>query len=203
MTDLSNKIPIPPLHELSADRLEARKNHLLAEITPAAKSRVTRRARRARLVVLLAAGAAVATVAAVLALTLGGGSTTPNSSGRGHSNGGPFPYRVRLRYVRRSGTLVAVPLTVEAPYRNASVRVRVVRGTKREVVFRRTARMHDLARPTRSGMRSSWSSVLKPSHWRGGCERSQYKVEIFVRRGRPSGGPSAARIETGSFFTCR
>jgi hypothetical protein len=57
MTDLSNKIPIPPLHELSADRLEARKNHLLAEITPAAKSRVTRRARRARLVVLLAARA--------------------------------------------------------------------------------------------------------------------------------------------------
>lgn len=203
MNDLSKKIPIPPLHELPADRLEARKSHLLAEITPAEKSRVTRRAPRALLVVLLASGAAVAAVAAVLALTLGGGSTTPNSSGGHHSNGGPFPYRFRLHYVRRSGTLVAIPVTIEAPYTNASVRVRVVRGAKREVVFERSARMHDLARPTRSGMRSSWSSVLKPNHWRGGCGRSQYKVEIFVRRGRPSGRPFAARIETGSFFSCR
>lgn len=200
---MADRHSIPPLRQLPAVQLDARRDHLLTEINHESRRSPLKGTPR-RLVVLGACAIAAAAIASALALSLGG-SSTPDLSGRGSSlRGEPFPYRIRLRYVRRSGVLVAIPLTVKAPYINASVRVKVVRGPRPlETVFEHSAPMHDIAHPSRFGMRSTWSSVLRPVQWRGGCQHAPYKIEVFFRRGGPSRRSFAARFENGSFFRCR
>ena len=202
---MAERDSIPPLRELSGVRLEARKDHLLSEVvhesTPSPKPRGGRR----RVLVLGACAMAAVAIASTLALSLGG-SGNPGASGRGSLfRGEPFPYRVRIRYLRKGSVLVGIPIKAMAPYTNASVRVTVLRGRgvrPLEIVFQHSARMHDIINPSRLGMRSTWSSVLRPVRWRGGCQRAGYKVKISFRRGPPR-GPFAASIENSSFFRCR
>jgi hypothetical protein len=214
---MMSKQTIPPLRDLPPGRLAQRTEHLLGEIRGESGLHLRRAALAhpsLRAFILVGAGCAAAAAIAFLALTLGGsmtrqtplgGSTRPHTPlvPRGHA---PAYRPIALQFVRSGGALASIHVVVQAPIRNAVVRLQVLRGLRaRAVVFRQSAHLSNIAspRPGPPGTEAlaRWSAVLLPSQWNGGCEHARYTVAISVSRsGLPSQG--AALVIEAPPFRC-
>lgn len=200
---MSPDISIPPLRDLPPGRLEARKQHVLSEIE-------RRRPARVGLSQLISTRRRIAGVAIGAGVALAGASTlvvaltTATSHDRqvrlsrtATSQLAIVPSRpqgyapITVDLTRGGDGTASIKVTVNAPFRDASLQLQVLRGEKeRQVVFQEDVPMDNIASPTNGPpgvfALSTWSDTLSSSSWEGGCGNDQYAVSAKVSSSSPS-----------------
>lgn len=121
---------------------------------------------------------------------------------------------MRLAFTRGADGVTSIDVTVSAAIRDATMRLRVLRGSpygpdsNRTVVFQEQVRMSNISSPAQGPpgvvALSTWSGTLSPSDWAGGCQKMLYTVAADVV---PAGGsfespqPGSESTEA-AWFTC-
>jgi hypothetical protein len=158
------------------------------ETSAGAAPRFTRRRIALALVVCVAVAAP-----AVVFSGLFSASHTPARQGQG-----PHPPRpgarppaftpIRLDFTRGAQGITSIGVTVNAPDRDAHLRLQVLRGNPygpdsgRQVVFEgQSVPMTNIRSPAEGPhgtvALSTWSGTLSPSDWDGGCQNALYAVQ--------------------------
>jgi hypothetical protein len=155
----------------------------------------------------LALAACVAVAAAVLSVVFSTSHTPARPSGA------PIPRRegarpmafmpITLRLTRGAQGVTSIGVNVNAPSRDANMRLQVLRGNPygpdsgRRVVFQEEAPMTNIESPAEGPpgtvALSTWSGRLSPSDWDGGCRNALYAVQA------QGGGMTAL----SPWFSCR
>jgi hypothetical protein len=122
---------------------------------------------------------------------------------------------IALDFTRSVQQIASINVTVNAPIRDGTMQLQVLRGNPygpasgRKVVFHEQIPMTNIAspanEPTGVVALSTWSGTLSPSDWDGGCQNMLYTVAAVVV---PSGSsfatpPSGSQTTEAAWFTCR
>jgi hypothetical protein len=109
---------------------------------------------------------------------------------------------IALRPTQGAHGITSIDVIVNAPSRDADMRLQVLRGNPygpdsgRQVIFQERAPMTNIASPANGPpgtvALSTWTGTLSPSDWDGGCQNALYAVEAQV-------GGMTARSE---WFSC-
>ncbi len=148
--------------------------------------------------IALALAACVAVAAVVFSGVFSSSHTVPRGAPR------PLAFTpITLRFTRGAQGITSIHVTVNAPNRDASIRLQVLRGNPygpdsgRKVVFQEQASMTNIespaAGPPGTVALSTWSGTLSPSNWDGGCEKALYTVRAS----------NSAQITDAPWFSCR
>jgi hypothetical protein len=228
---MTEQISFPPLHEPTPSELQRRKQHLLSEISCAPELGRLARARRAaslthswspirfsRARVVILATSAIVCAAASAGVYVVATQDSPKSPAHTATRGGtssaivpaqPLVSPLRLDFTRSGSVITAVAVDVNAPIPNAMLQLQVLRGTtERQVVFQEQLPMTNATPPTGSSTGavaySSWSGVLNPSNWTGGCQNASYTVSITVvpQSGGSNSSASGSQTAEAPWFTC-
>ena len=157
--------------------------------TPRAAPLLTRR----RVALTLAACVAVAAPAVVFS-----GLCSPRRIPRSKTKrrscrvaGDPMGYQpIALDFTRSGQQITSIKVTVNAPIRDATLQLQVLRthdrvcpacsNAERQVVFKEQVPMTNIASPAEGPpgvvALSTWSGTLSPSNWEGGCQNAFYTV---------------------------
>ena len=152
---------------------------------------------RRRTAVVLAAGIAVAAPAVAFSGVLSSSSAPQSSPPNPVLTTRPPAVRTPLGFspialqLTRSGQRVtSIDVTVNAPTREATMLLQVLRGSpygpdsNRTVVFQEQVPMTSIVSPANgpSGTvaLSTWSGTLTPSDWDGGCQNALYTVKAVA-----------------------
>ncbi len=175
--------------------------------------RVTRR----RTALALAACIAVAALAVVFS-----GVLTSSHAAQQHQatiaprSTRPLGYEpITLDFTRGGQQITSINVTVNAPIRDATLQLQVLRTQDRvcpacsnaehHVVFQEQVPMTNIASPAEGPpgvvALSTWSGTLSPSNWDGGCQNAFYTVAF---QSVPSGSPLPDDSHSGNaaWFTC-
>jgi hypothetical protein len=117
---------------------------------------------------------------------------------------GPYEPLV-VKPVTGARGVTSVNVTVESRSRGASLQIQVLRsdapGAGGASVYQQQVPMTDVASPTGGPpgavARASWSGVLSPTTWTGGCQNSLYRIVAQITD--PSG---TAHTFKGQWFRC-
>jgi hypothetical protein len=170
---------------------------------------------RRRMALALAACIAVAVPAVVLS-----GALTSSHSAQQHQvtvaprGARPMGYEpITLDFTRSGQQITSISVTVNAPIRDATTRLQVLRTQNRvcpacsnaehQVVFQEQVPMTNIASPAEGPpgvvALSTWSGTLSPSNWNGGCQNAFYTVAF---ESAPSGSPIPSQSGNAAYFTC-
>jgi hypothetical protein len=172
---------------------------------------------RRRMALALAACIAVAAPAVVLS-----GALTSSRSAQQHQatiaprGARPMGYEpIKLDFTRSGQQITSINLTANAPIRDATLQLQVLRtndrscpacsDAERQVVFQEQVPMTNIASPAEGPQGvvalSTWSGTLSPSNWDGGCQNAFYTVAF---ESGPSGSPLADGSQSGNsaYFLC-
>lgn len=220
---MHDETSIPPLRNLPPGRLDAVKQHLMAEI--AADARPRRRPTfsiAARRLTVVSVGAMLA-VAGAAALVLMTQSQVPRSTTSSHSHSGVPPAYQPLTVNLSPGAqgVSSVNVAVDSPVSGASLQVQVLRSNaslpeqamqespaNQQVVYQEQVPMTDVASPASGApgtvALATWSGVLSPADWIGGCQNALYRVvaEIAAPSGTYSSFSAPAYTFSGQWFNC-
>lgn len=103
--------------------------------------------------------------------------------------------------------LRSINVTVESPSSGASLQIQVL-GSDQQVVYRQRVPMTDIASPASGApgtvALASWSGVLSPTNWTGGCQNSLYRVvaDIADPNGTHASFSAPAHTFKGQWFHC-
>ncbi len=122
---------------------------------------------------------------------------------------------ITLDFTRNDGQVTSVNVTANAPIRDATLWLQVLRATDRHCpacsgtehydVFQEQVPMTNIASPADgpSGVvaLSTWSGTLSPTDWDGGCQNTYYTVAFASG---PSGSqlPDASQSGNSAYFLC-
>jgi hypothetical protein len=173
--------------------------------------------------VLLVAAVVSSVALAAIAVAVSGlvGSSRPGS--RPHPGRGiPMAFHpLTLDFARNAGAVTAIAITVNAPIRDASLEIHVLRSSASQplqamqnqadaqVVYKGQLPMTNIASPV-SGppgtvALSTWSGTLSTSDWDGGCQHALYTVEavaVPVGSSFETPLPDGSQVVTAQWFTC-
>jgi hypothetical protein len=172
---------------------------------------------RRRTVLALAACIAVAGSAAVLS----GAFTSSHSAQQPQVTTAPRGVRpmgyqpITLDFTRHGGQVTSINVTANAPIRDATLWLRVLRatdrqcpacsGTEHQVVFQEQVPMTNIASPSDGPpgvvALSTWSGTLSPTDWDGGCQNAYYTV-AFASVPSGSQPPDASQSGNSAYFLC-
>ena len=126
----------------------------------------------------------------------------------------PPAYRaLEIHVLRRGQVIQSIQVVAKAPFVQATLRLRVLRGDAvvgqrgGTVVYQRVVAMTDIANPDPgpAGVvaRAVWSGSLDPRLWRGGCRHARYAIEARAETGGGFAlGGQTSTTGTSAFF-CR
>jgi hypothetical protein len=161
---------------------------------------------RRRMALALAACIAVAAPAVVFS-RLFSSSHTPTQQSQVTSTPRPRSrplgfMPITLHFTRGAQGITSIDVTVNAPNRDANMRLQVLRGNPygpdsgRHVVFQEQVPMTNIGSPADGPpgtvALSTWSGTLSPSDWDGGCQNALYAVQAQV-----------GMIALSEWFSCR
>jgi hypothetical protein len=97
---------------------------------------------------------------------------------------------ITLHFTHGAQGIESIDVTVNAPSRDATMRLQVLRGNPygpdsgRQVVFQEQASMTNIGSPAEGPIGtvalSTWSGSLSPSDWDGGCRNALYAIQVQV-----------------------
>jgi hypothetical protein len=211
----------PPLRDLPPGRLGAVKRDLLAEITGDAQPR--RRAglsfTRGRIALVGLATALALGSALALVLTLQ--APRPSASSQSGPRTPPLYEPFTVKTTSGAQGVTSINLTVESPDSGASLQIQVLRSdaslplqamqqnpANQQVVYQEQVPMTDIPSPASGAAgtvaRATWSGVLSPNDWTGGCQNSLYRIvaKIADPTGTYSSFSAPAHTLGGQWFNC-
>lgn len=215
MNLMHDETSILPWHDLPQARLRTLKRHLLAEIsradTTAPKPRLNIASAPRRQAVVASCGViAAAGVAALVVMTQAGAPRVNPSASHDHWSQMPLIEPMALDFTMGSQGVTAINVTVNTALSDASLQIQVLRSNAtqplqalqqapedQQVVYSEQVSMSNVAPPASNvpgaTTFSTWSGMLSPSDWTGGCQNSLYTVEasITTADGSPAGSTEA------------
>lgn len=219
-----DETPIPPLRDLPPGRLDAVKRHLFTEITrDAHPQRRLIFARVPRRLALISVGAALALggTAALVVATTQAPRSQPSASSRSHPAVPPGFQPLALSFASGTQGVSTINVTVNSATANASLQIQVLRSdasqpleaiqqspADQQVVYQEQTPMTSIPSPASGALGtvalSTWSGVLSPTGWTGGCQNALYQVvaEIAAPSGSYSSFAAPAETYKGQWFTC-